>query len=586
MLSPERRSFVNSAPVEHQVLNDLAICIVAAWMIGLGAQIFKQPLILAYLAAGFIVGPFGSKIVQSQESIEVISRLGLVLLLFMIGLEIDLKKILSAGRLIIVAANVQIFGCFLLGLAIFKLLGFSLGKGGLDALYLAVGLSLSSTVIIVKVLHEKSELDTFSGRLTLGILVLQDLFAILFLAIQPNLQEASVAVIATSLGRVLVLVVVAFAVSRYALPPVFKYVARSPEMVFVGSMAWCFLIAGLAVGMHLSAEMGALVAGVAISTFPYSIDVASKVTTVRDFFVTLFFVALGMAIPTPTWENLAWALGASVLVVVTRVITVFPVLHKTGQGLRASLIPAINLAQVSELSMVILTLGKGFQHVSPMAESIVAYTFVIMGVASTYAINLNDPIFRRIAPYLSKMGFRDLNEETAFFRKPKNKPRIFLLGFAATASSLVEEITRNAASLVPDILVIDFNPAVNRELKRRGIAVVYGDITQKDTLVHMGVADAEIIVCSIPNSLLKGMNNLRLLQLLRELNPTGCIIVHAEYLEDVPKLYAAGASYVSIPRLIEAKDLSSVIQAARHNLLDEKRNKLEEELAGRKEVIP
>jgi Kef-type K+ transport system membrane component KefB len=572
--------------VEQQVLNDLAICIVAAWLIGVVAEFFKQPLILAYLAAGFIVGPFGIKLIESRESIEVISRLGLVLLLFMIGLEIDLKKILSAGRLIIVTSHIQIIGCFLLGLAVFKLLGFSLAKHNLDALYLGLGLCLSSTVIIVKVLHEKSELDTFSGRLTLGVLVLQDLFAILFLAIQPNLQDASVLLLATSLGRVAALVAIAFAASRYALPPIFKYVSRSPEMIFVGSMAWCFLIAGLAIGMKLSAEMGALIAGVAISTFPYSIDVSAKIMTVRDFFVTLFFVALGMAIPAPSWQYLGWALAAGLLVFASRALTVFPVLHWAGQGLRASVIPAINLSQVSELSMVILALGAGFGHVSETARGIMAYTFVLTGVASTYAIQFSDPIFRRIAPILHRLRFRDLDQQTAFFRKPKTKPRIYILGFSWTASSLVEEISRHAPSLIPEILVIDFNPIVNRELKKRDIAGVYGDITQKETLLHMGVAQAEIIVCSIPNTLLKGMNNLRLLQLLREINKDGCIIVHAELFEDVPKLYAAGANYVSVPRLIEAQDLCSVIQAARQNLLHDKRAQLDQELADRKEVIP
>jgi voltage-gated potassium channel Kch len=314
--------------------------------------------------------------------------------------------------------------------------------------------------------------------------------------------------------------------------------------------------------------------------------VAAKVTTVRDFFVTLFFVALGMAIPTPTLQVIGWAFVASAVVVVTRFITIFPVLHRMGQGLRASFIPAINLSQVSELSMVILTLGKTFKHVSPIAEGIVAYTFVLLGVASTYAIELNDPIFRRLAPILSRLGFRDLDQETALHRKPKARPRIFLLGFSWTASSLLEEVSRHAPSLLPELIVIDFNPAVNRELKRREIAGVYGDITQKDTLLHMGIAEAEIIVCTIPNSLLKGMNNLRLLQMLRELNPNASIIMHAEQFGDVQKLYAAGASYVSVPRLIEAQELCSVIQAARQNLLDEKRVKLDEEMAGRKEVIP
>jgi Trk K+ transport system NAD-binding subunit len=215
-----------------------------------------------------------------------------------------------------------------------------------------------------------------------------------------------------------------------------------------------------------------------------------------------------------------------------------------------------------------------------------AYAFVLMGVASTYGINWSDQIFRKSAPFLGRLGFRDLNEETAFFRKPKVRPRIYFLGFSTTASSLLEEITRHAPSLLPEILVIDFNPAVNRQLKVRDVAGVYGDITHKETLLHMGVAEAEIIVCTIPNALLKGTNNLRLVQLLRELNKSGCIVVHADSFEDVPKLYAAGANYVSVPRLIEAQDLCSVIQAARKDLLQEKRAQLDEELAGRREVIP
>jgi Kef-type K+ transport system membrane component KefB len=573
--------------VEHQVLlNDLAICIVAAWLVGVVAQLLKQPLILAYLVAGYLIGPFGAGLVKTQQSIDVISHLGLILLLFMIGLEIDLKKILTAGRLIIIVSLVQIVGCLLIGVGVFRAAGFSFGTNGLDALYLGLGLSLSSTVIIVKVLHEKSELDTFGGRLTLGILVLQDLFAILFLAIQPKLQGASFGIVASSLARVAALVAIAFAASRFALPPIFKRVARTPEMIFVGSLAWCFLIAGLAVGMHLSAEMGALVAGVAISTFPYSIDVASKVTTVRDFFVTLFFVALGMAIPQPTFAYLGWAAIAAVIVLVTRFITVFPTLQRAGQGLRASVIPAINLAQVSELSMVILKLGADFGHVSANAQGIIAYAFVLTGVASTYAINLNDPIFRRVGPWLSRAGFRDLDEDTAALRRPVAQPRIFVLGFSWTASSLLEEITRHAPGLLPEIMVVDFNPVVHRELKRREIAGVYGDITQKETLLHVGAGEAEIIVCTIPNTLLKGMNNLRLLQLLRDINKSAKIIMHAELFQDVPKLHAAGADYVSLPRLIEAQELCSVIEAAKKDLLPEKRAQLDEELADRHEVIP
>lgn len=569
----------------HSVINDLAICIVAAWVFSVLGQVLKQPLLLAYLVAGFVVGPVGMGLVHDRESIATISQIGLILLLFMIGLEIDLKKILGMGKLIMVTSAAQILGSSLLGVIFFRGLGFSLGGGSFDALYLGVAIALSSTVIIVKVLYEKRELDTLAGRLTLGVLVLQDLAAIIFLAIQPNLAGAGAGTLLLSLGKVILLVAIAFTASKYALPPLFRSVARVPEVVLVGAIAWCFLMAGAAGALSLSHEMGALVAGVAISTFPYALDVGAKVTSLRDFFITLFFVALGMAIPAPTPSAIGWAMVISLFVVLTRLFTVFPPLYLMKQGFRVSLLPAINLSQVSELSLVILTLGITLKHISPETQGVMAYSFVLLGIASSYAIAWNNNILLKVAPSLQKLGLRDLEEHTGFLTKPHAKPRIFLLGFFWTASSLLEELTRHAPEILPELVVIDFNPNVNAELKKRGIHVIYGDISQRDTLIHAHISEAEIIVCSLPNSILKGATNLKLLRQLRELNPSAKIIMHAELFSHVPNLYQAGADYVSVPRLIEAQDLCSVIQAARNNLLQEKRAELDLKLANRHEVV-
>jgi len=174
-------------------------------------------------------------------------------------------------------------GC-LLGVLFFTGISRALGGGGFDGLYLSIACTLSSTVIIVKVLYEKRELDTLPGRITLGVLVLQDIFAILFLAVQPSLADLQVSVILLSIARVVALVVTALALSRYVLPPLFHQIARRPELVLLGALAWCFLIGEIAELLHLSREMGSLVAGVSISTFPYALDVTAKVTTLRDFF--------------------------------------------------------------------------------------------------------------------------------------------------------------------------------------------------------------------------------------------------------------------------------------------------------------
>ena len=563
---------------------DIALCIIAAWVVAVISQLARQPLLLAYLAAGFLIGPHAFKWVTDDHSIDTISSIGLMLLLFMIGLEIDLKKMASAGRVITLTALSQIIGCVGLGWLVFGLCGPT--STWLEALYLGGAVAMSSTVIIVKILYDKRELETLSGRITLGVLVLQDIATILFLAIQPNLKHPEVVILAKAFGKVLLLVGVAYVFARFVLPPVFRFVSRMPELVLVGSLAWCFALAGLANWLGLSREMGALIAGVMISTFPYTLDVVAKVTSIRDFFVTLFFVALGMQIPMPTVSYLLWMVFLSALLVASRLLTVFTPLYFMRQGYRVSLLPAINLCQMSELSLVVLALGKASGDVSETTLSVAAFAFAFLAVDSTYAILKNDIILRKTTPWLNALGFHDLEKAAPEAVTEENAKRICVLGFSWTASSLLEEITRDRPTLLQEILVVDFNPQVYERLRRRGVHVVYGDITQRNVLHHAGVSHAKVIICSLPNMVLKGANNLKLLRQLRDLNPQAQIVVHAELLSDIPLLYRAGANYVSAPRLLEAKDLLNVLDAAEKELLNEKRAEQEEQLEERSEVIP
>jgi len=312
----------------------------------------------------------------------------------------------------------------------------------------------------------------------------------------------------------------------------------------------------------------------------------AKVTSIRDFFVTLFFVALGMHIELPTWNVVGWTLVVSVFVVGSRMATIFPVLYRMNLGHRISLLPAINLCQISELSIVLLTIGKTTGHVSDEVINIAALAFAFLAVDSTYAIMKNDFILRKTAPWLARVRLPDLPQgesDTGLLERPA---RIFLLGFSWTASSLLEEITREKPAMLGDLLVVDFNPQVIERLRSRNVRVMYGDISQRDTLHHAGIHNAEIVVCSLPDTLLKGVSNRKLLRQLRDLAPHAQIIVHAEKIAEVPQLYAEGANYVSIPRLLEAADLLKVLDAAQNKLLDDKRKEQEEQLEERKEVIP
>jgi Kef-type K+ transport system membrane component KefB len=577
--------------MEHGLVTDIAICIIAAWLVAVVSQVARQPLLLAYLVAGFIIGPHGLPIganghalITDPKSIQTISEIGLSLLLFMIGLEIDLKKMLSAGKVITFTAAFQIIGCVTVGWLLFDLAG--LAQNRLEALYLGVAAAMSSTIIIVKILYDKRELETLAGRITLGVLVLQDIFVILFLAIQPDLKNLAFSPLAIALGKVLLLVSVAYVVSRFVLPPLFRLIARLPELVLVGALAWCLAMAGFAGWLGLSTAMGALIAGVMVSTFPYTLDVVAKVTSIRDFFVTLFFVGLGLEIPVPTWSCILWALFLCLFLISSRLATIFPPLYLMRQGYRGSLLPAINLSQISELSLVLLALGKVSGDVSDHVIGIAAFAFAFLAVGSTYAMLGSHTILQRVTPWLNKLDLHDLDQSaTAAAGEPKAK-RICLLGFSWTASSLLGEIRRERPDLLAEIVVIDFNPVVHERLKQQGIHAIYGDITSRDVLQHAGVAQAEVIICSLSNTVLKGADNLKMLRQIRELNPAAKIIVHAELLADVPKLYAAGASYVTAPRLLEAADLLQVIEATEQNLLDQKHQAQQKLLENRTEIIP
>lgn len=570
--------------MEHGLSTDIAICIIAAWLVALVTQVFRQPLLLAYLAAGFAIGPHGFGWVSDLHSIETISSIGLILLLFMIGLELDLKQMLKAGKAITLTATVQVFGCILLGWLFFRVTG--LAGTWLEALYLGVAAAMSSTVIIVKILHDKRELETLPGRITLGILVLQDLVVILFLALQSNLSHPEIGALLLALGKVILLVGIAYLASRFVLPALFKFIARQPELVLVGALAWCFAMAGFAGKLNLSREMGALIAGVMVSTFPYTLDIVAKVTNIRDFFVTLFFVGLGMTIPFPTLSLVLWTLLLCLFVIGSRLVTVIAPLYRMRLGHRVSLLPAINLSQMSELSLVLLTLGKASHDVSENSINVATFAFALLAVNSTYAILRNDFLLRKTSPWLTRVGLTDIGDIGTEMIEKQKPASIFLLGFSWTASSLLEEIIRHQPALLSELHVIDFNPRVYDRLQAKGVKVAYGDISDRDVLIHAGIAEAEIIVCSLPDTVLKGASNLKLLNQLRTLNPTAQIIMHAEKLADIPILYAAGASYVTAPRLLEATELLSVLDAARKKLLDEKRAGQSEQLSERNEVIP
>jgi Kef-type K+ transport system membrane component KefB len=574
------------------LLSSIGICVGAAALLALVGWRFRQPLILAYLVTGVVIGPHGLNFVTDQASIATVAEIGLILLLFIIGLEIDIKKLASAGPAVLLTGALQVPICIGLGLGFFYLIGVRNTGGSYSLLYLAACMSLSSTLVVVKLLNDKFELDTLPGRITLGVLVIQDIWAVAMLAVQPNLLNPNLLPLAFSVWRGAFLVVGGFAISKYILPHLFRAVAKAPELVLVSALAWCFFLAGAASLIGLSREMGALIAGVSLSTFPYNLDVMAKAVSLRDFFVTLFFVALGMQIEIPSLHVVEIALAASVFVMVSR-LSVVPILYALRLGHRASLLPAINLAQVSEFSIVIASLGRTLARpqIDGDVLTTVIMTFAITSVASTYLINSSHRVQRVLSRVLKVFRIRDLDVgEAAPARKESRSETVVFLGFFRDASSILFDLENAGTAvegqvLLDKVLVIDFNPTVMGELRRRGISCVYGDIAHADTLRHAGIETAELVVCSITDDVLRGTSNLRLLRNARAACPNAKVMLTTEHIPHALQLYAAGADFVYIPRLHSAQQIAQLLKQGLDEGFNAARAAEIEVLSKRKEVL-
>jgi Kef-type K+ transport system membrane component KefB len=553
---------------QHSLLANIGLAFTIATLCAFIAKLLKQPLILAYLAAGVVIGPeIGFAWVKDKQTIDLISEIGLILLLFIIGLEIDLKRLLGAGRTILVAGVSQFLLCVALGIGLAVLMGYAPSTGNFDWLYLAVTLALSSTLIVVKLLYDKFELTTLPGRITLGILIFQDIWAIVFLALQPNLDDPRLGILLASFIKGAALVLITLGVSRYALPRFFSFVAKVPELMLVAALAWCFLVSGAADWLGFSREMGALIAGVSISTFPYNVDVIAKVINIRDFFVTLFFVALGMKIPQPSLAIVTAATTLSLFVVVSRLFAVFPVLYLLGNGLRASLIPSINLAQMSEFSLVIASLGFTLNQISAELVAVLTFAFAITSVLSTYLVAYNHEIQHWLARALIHVGLTADGESPPDIAADGGENSVVFLGCFREASSILHEleVQSNAANgdgVLGQVLVIDFNPLVLQELKRRGIKCLYGDVANVDMLHQARIRSAKVVACTISDAILRGTTNLRLLRQVRRLCPNTQIIAAADNISSAVELYQKGADFVYIARLHSARQMADLITRA------------------------
>jgi Kef-type K+ transport system membrane component KefB len=562
------------------LVHDIGISLLAAGALGVLFTRLKIPSIAAFLLA------VGLKQVTDPANVDTIAQLGFILLLFLIGLEIDLKKIMASGKPIIVSGLLQFPLTILFGIGAVKLMlmfgigGELLAESPHAALYVGVILACSSTLLVVKLFQEHFELDTVPGRLSLGILIFQDIWVIIAILIQPNLQNPDLGLIAMSFLGILLLGLFTVIMALSFVGRAFNWIAKTPEMTLLGALAWCFIVVFVGVNldnifeatygksfhMAVGPGMAALIAGASIATLPSSTEIITKVATVKDFFITLFFVALGISIPMPeSLDVLVIALSIAVLAIVARQVIFFPLFYFTGVDQRNAEVGAIRLAQISEFGLVISFLGVKLGHLSPSLTSAVIFAFIITALATPLLYSRAYEIHKWVQPVLEKFGFKAPPELQL---EQGRQYKLALLGFHRDASSLLYNLTESDPDFVEDTLIVDFNVALHPAIAATGATVKYGDLANPETLHHLGLNRCQVIVCTIPDDLLRGIDNRSLVHVVREMAPQAAIIANAIAIDEIQSVYAAGADYVYLNRFEVAWTLQRAVQAGVEQQLD------------------
>lgn len=584
-----------------ELVLDIGLSLLVAGVLAIVFTRLKIPTVAAFLLAGVILGPIGTGLIDDPANIDTIAQLGLILLLFLIGLEIDLRALLASGKTVIVSGITQYPLTGLFGFLIAQgLLAVGLTAGVMQsqyaALYIGLAIAASSTLLVVALFQQSFTMDTQTGRMALALLVFQDIWAIIVLAMQPNLSNPQVLPIVSAFGGIMLVGGLAALVSHLVLPIGFRWIAKQPATILVASLAWCFAvvlaginldplvegITGIDTQFNVSAGMGALIAGITIASLPFSTEIIRQVSVVRDFFVTLFFVGLGMTIPAPDGFGVilaAFALAA--LAIAARYVVMLPLLYVTGLDRRIATLTSTKLAQISEFSLVIAFLGLQLGHIDETLNAVIILAFVVTAVLTPLLFTKADVVHDRLAPWLGRVGLRPPKEDAD---ESADSYDLALLGVHRTASSLLHELAEDQPDLLDRTLVVDFNVAIHPRIAELGPHVTYGDLTSPETLHHAGVDKARVVLCTIPDEVLASATTRDVVEVVREVNPSATLIATATTFPEQQSLYAAGADYVLVPRLEAALAARNAIEAALNGQLDELRS-AGPDVASRREVL-
>jgi len=533
---------INNIFIQISVL--LGITVSVAFLM----RALRQPLLIAYLLAGIIAGPMFLNLLQSGgQTFDTLAEFGVVLLLFVVGLSLNIHHIRNIGKVAIISGLTQITFTTTIGFLLLLAMKFPFSS----AIYLAMALTFSSTIVIVKLLSEKKDTDSVYGRYTIGVMVVQDIVAIFIMMVVTSLGKGNDLwmEIGTLVGKIFILIGFVGIVARYIVPKILEPVAKSGEFLFIFTVTWCFGIASLLYWLGFSLEIGAIMAGLSLGSSPYHSEIASRIKPLRDFFIVIFFIILGSEMSLTNISNI-WGIGVvlSVFILVGNPFILYLVFRMLKFTRRNSFLSGVTAAQVSEFGFVLLIVGRNANHIVGTELEIFTLVALITIFTSSYIITYNDQVFDFLKPFFALFGpdkCKQIEEKEELYDA-------FVFGYHRIGWKICEALAEKNIKYA----VVDYNPDAIKRLKERGITAFFGDGTDIEFLESLSLDKAKIIISTMPEH----EDELILFKYIRKYNKKAIVIgnlYHNTYLDD---LYEAGANYVMMTHLLGGQWISDVLK--------------------------
>ena len=524
---------------------EISIILVLAAVIAAAMRILKQPTIIGYILTGIIISPFFLNLIKSQDTLVVFSQIGIAFLLFIVGLSLNPKVIKEVGKASLITGIGQVVFTSIIGFIIARFLGFET----VTALYIAIALTFSSTIIIMKLLSDKGDLDKLYGKISIGFLLVQDLIAVFILIIVSSFSETNQALSSILYllikGSLIVLSLVL--ISLYVLPKLEFFFAKSQELLFMFSVAWGLGLASLFYLIGLSLEIGALLAGITLSLSPYNNEVSSKMKPLRDFFIVLFFIALGSQLVFDDFSKfLIPTIIFSLFILIGNPLIIMTLMGMLGYTKKTGLQAGFTVAQISEFSLILIALGVSVGHLTKEILSLITVIGLVTIMGSSYLIIYSDKIYQPLEKYLSIFERKKIKKD-----KRKKSFDIILFGYNRIGFDFVNSFKR----MKKKFLIVDYNPEVISSLMKEKIECEYGDVDDVEFLGQLDLKNIKMAVSTVPVF----ETNLLLIRTIRKVNKKAIVMCVSHHIDETQRLYSAGISYVIMPHFLGGKYASMMI---------------------------